>query len=50
MIFSLYIGYDWYRAQAYPKTLDNAVDSAIDLYIDIVNLFLRILALMSRDD
>ena len=42
-IFSLYIGYDWYRAQQYPKTLDNAVDCALDLYLDIINLFLRLL-------
>lgn len=48
IIFSLYIGYDWYRAQEYSKTLDNAVDSAIDIYLDIVNLFIRLLEIMSR--
>lgn len=42
VIFSLYIGYDWCKAQAYPKTLDNAIDSACDLYIDIINLFIRL--------
>jgi FtsH-binding integral membrane protein len=45
-IFSLYIGYDWVRAQSYSKTLDNAVDSAVDLYLDIINLFLRILEIL----
>ena len=47
-IFSLYIGYDWVKAQAYPKTVDNAVDSALDLYLDVVNLFIRLLSIMSR--
>lgn len=47
-IFSLYIGYDWYRANNVPKTLNNAVDIAISLYLDIVNLFLNILSIMGR--
>lgn len=47
-IFSLYIGYDWYRAQAYSKTVDNAIDSAIDLYLDIINIFLDILDLLDN--
>ncbi|MBQ4067282.1 MAG: US12 family protein [Clostridia bacterium] len=48
IIFSLYIGYDWHKAQVYPKTLDNAVDSAIDLYLDIINLFIRLLSIINR--
>ena len=48
VIFSLYIGYDWYRAQQFPKSLDNAIDCVLDLYLDIINLFLRILQLLSR--
>ena len=48
VIFSLYIGYDWYRAQQFPKSLDNAIDCVIDLYLDIINLFLRILEIISR--
>ncbi len=48
VIFSLYIGYDWHKAQMYAKTLDNAIDSALDLYLDIINLFLRILEIISR--
>ncbi|WP_029233134.1 Bax inhibitor-1 family protein [Butyrivibrio sp. VCB2006] len=46
LIFSLYIGYDYWRAQQYPKTIDNAVDSALDIYLDIINLFLRILRIL----
>ena len=34
---------DWAKAQEKPKTLDNAVDSAVDLYLDIINLFVRLL-------
>ena len=48
VLFSLYIGYDWHKAQSYPKTVDNAIDSAIDLYLDIINLFIRILDLLDR--
>ena len=47
-IFSLYIGYDYWRAQQYPKTLDNAIDSAVDIYLDIINLFIRILQIMGN--
>jgi FtsH-binding integral membrane protein len=50
-IFSLYIGFDFWRATQVPRTLDNAVDIALDLYLDIINLFLNILRILaaSRD-
>ena len=48
LIFCGYIGYDWAKANAIEKTFDNAVDSAAELYIDIVNLFLRILRILAR--
>jgi FtsH-binding integral membrane protein len=48
VIFCGYIGYDWGRANKIPKTVDNAVDSAASLYIDIINLFLRILRILGR--
>jgi len=48
VIFCGYIGYDWGRANRIPKTLDNAIDSAAALYMDIINLFLRILRIMGR--
>ena len=50
VLFSLYIGYDLHRAQAFPKTLDNAVDSALDIYLDIINLFIRLLSILSRNN
>ena len=40
-------GFDWARANAIPKTADNAVDSAASLYMDIINLFLRILMILA---
>lgn len=52
-VFALYVGYDVYRAQQFPKTVDNAVDSALDIYMDIGNLFIRILLIMAsskKDD
>jgi len=48
VIFCGYIGYDWARANAIPKTYDNAIDSAAALYMDIINLFLRILRILGR--
>ena len=50
LIFSLYIGYDYAVAQRYPKTADNAIDSSIDIYLDIINLFVRILSIISKKD
>ncbi|MBR2736525.1 MAG: US12 family protein [Firmicutes bacterium] len=49
VIFALYIGYDWVKAQQYVHTLDNAVDSALDIYMDIINLFLRLLVILNRN-
>ncbi|MDE3245262.1 MAG: Bax inhibitor-1/YccA family protein [Acidobacteriota bacterium] len=49
-IFTLYIGYDCHRAMSIPATGRNSVDVAISLYLDIYNLFLTILRLLSRRD
>lgn len=49
-LFSVYIGYDFYRSQQFAKTLDNAVDCALDIYLDIINLFLDILRILSKKD
>ena len=50
IIFSAYIGYDIAKSQMYPKTIDNAIDCALDIYLDIINLFIRILSLLSREN
>ncbi len=49
-IFSLYIGYDMYRASEVAKTLDNAVDISVDLYLDIINLFLNLLEILGSSE
>ncbi len=48
LIFCGLIGFDWAKAQVYPKTLDNAVDSAADIYVDVVNLFIRVLSIVGN--
>ena len=45
-LFCAYIGYDWGIANQEPKTLDNAIDSAAMIYIDVITLFLRIIKLI----
>lgn len=47
-IFALYIGYDWQKAQSEPKTIDNAVDACVDLYLDLINLFIRLLEITGK--
>jgi FtsH-binding integral membrane protein len=49
-LFSLYIGYDVYRSQQFPRTVDNAVDCAIDIYLDIINLFLDLLRIFGKSN
>lgn len=46
VIFSLYIGYDMYRASEIRATLSNAVNVATALYLDIINLFLDFLRII----
>jgi FtsH-binding integral membrane protein len=48
IIFALFIGYDWQKAQAVPKTFKNAILSAGELYLDIINIFLDLLELFDN--
>ena len=48
ILMSLYVGYDFHRAQQFPKSVDNAVDSALDMYMDIAGLFLNIMHVLSE--
>jgi FtsH-binding integral membrane protein len=50
IIFCGYIGFDWANAQSGEKTLNSAVDGAADLYLSIINLFIRILSIMGNND
>jgi len=47
-IFCLYIGYDFWRATEVRKTFDNAVDIAVQLYLDMLNLMLFLLKIMGK--
>lgn len=47
-IFSLYLGFDWARANAYPPTARNAILSATQIYLDIINIFIRLLSIFGR--
>jgi len=47
-LFSAYIFVDMNRAMRLDHTLDNAVDTAVALYLDIFNLFLELLDLFGE--
>lgn len=48
LLFSAYIIFDMNRAMRVPATVDNAIDCALALYLDIINLFIRLLELMGQ--
>ncbi len=48
-LFAAYIGLDVCYARNRPKTLDSAIDSACGLYVDIIYVFLRLLAIIARN-
>lgn len=48
LVFCGFIGYDVYRASVAVPTVTNALWFAIELYLDIINVFLRLLRLFSR--
>ena len=50
VIFAGYIGYDWCMAnRCYPSPV-NAVKSACALYLDLVNIFIRLVAIFGRNN
>jgi len=49
-IFSVYIGYDMYRASTVGRTYTNALHIAVSLYLDIINLFLSLVSIFSDND
>ena len=48
-IFSLYIGFDWAKGQEYDATLQGAVITSIELYLDLINIFVRLLSIMAKN-
>ena len=47
-LFSLFIGFDWARCNVCACTVNNAVAASANLYLDIINLFLRILEIVGK--
>lgn len=47
-IMCLYIGFDWVRANSVQRTATNAIAAASALYLDIINIFLRVLRILAR--
>lgn len=50
LVFSAYVIYDLNRAMRVPYTMDNAIDCALAVYLDFVNIFIRLLALTGKID
>ena len=48
LIMALYVGVDWARANQVQRTTSNAIAAASALYLDIVNIFIRLLSILSR--
>lgn len=48
-IMCMYIGYDWVRANSVQRTTVNAIAAASALYLDIINIFLRLLRILARN-
>lgn len=47
-VMCMYIGYDWVRANSVQRTAVNAIAAASALYLDIINIFLRLLRILAR--
>ncbi|MBQ6594618.1 MAG: US12 family protein [Clostridia bacterium] len=48
VIMALYVGFDWARANSVQRTPYNAIAASSALYLDIINIFLRLLRILSR--
>jgi len=49
-LFSLYIGYDMFRASEASRTFGSSLKIAVSLYLDILNLFMSILSILGNDN
>ncbi len=49
IVFCFFLGYDSYRMTADAPTVPNAIFYAADIFLDIVNILIRILSIMDRD-
>ena len=48
VIFTLYIGYTWSKAQRYELTLDGAIDGCMGLYTDIAEFICKYTGKLSK--
>jgi len=48
-LFCGFLGYDSYQLAIDNPTVPNAIWHASDIYLDIVNILLRVLSIMDRD-
>lgn len=48
VVFCFYVIYDINRALRIPYTLDNSVDVALSIYLDFINIFIRLLSRRGR--
>lgn len=48
LVFCGFIGYDTYRAQQCEATVKMAVFNAVQIWLDLVNVFIRILSIVGR--
>ena len=49
-LFSAYVVYDLNRAMSIPYSMKNAIDAAVEVYLDLINLFIRLLSLLGETD
>jgi FtsH-binding integral membrane protein len=49
-IFSLYIGYDMWRASSIEHSFQNTIDVSVNLYLDIINLFSSLVNILGDND
>ena len=50
IVFSLYIGHDFVAAQRVSHTVANAIIFGADIYLDLINLFVDLLAILKDND
>ena len=48
LLFCGFIGYDTYRAQQCEPTVKMAIFNAVEIWLDLLNVFIRILSIVGR--
>lgn len=50
LLFSAYVGFDVSLARVRPRTVNNAVASACAIYVDLIYVFIRLVAIFGRHE